>query len=116
MVTKADLLKPENLRREQTTWCDDTPVWVRSLRGDEIKLLREINAEIGNDEAAPTEHLTMAAFCIACVCDEEGNRLFDASDAEAMLAGPAAPLMRCGTLAVSLNGFSDKSQEELEKK
>jgi hypothetical protein len=81
----------------------DAHVWVREMRGDELDAFLRMQ---GKDEVALT-----IGLCITCVCDEGGNPLFAPEDASKLGGGPLAPLQRCATTAMRLNGLLGEDAE-----
>lgn len=80
-------------------------VYVRTVSALAISLMqriRELPIFLKDENAAG-----VVGWCVSCVCDEEGARLFDESDCEWLANGDFAPVNRCCAAAQELNG-SDK--------
>lgn len=53
-----------------------------------------------------------ARVCIACMVDENGNRIFEAGDITALLEKNGTVLKRVGETAMRLNGLTKEDSEE----
>lgn len=81
----------------------DAHVYVREMRGSELDKFLQLQ---GKGETELTLQL-----CILCVCDAGGNSVFNAGDATALANGPMAPLQRCATVAMNINGLMGSEEE-----
>jgi len=78
-------------------------VFVRRLRADEVGAIRKAAATVppGVDE----ESYYPVSWCLLTVCDADGALLFTESHRAMLMAGPAAPVLRCSSVAVTANGL-----------
>ena len=109
------------LSRDAILECDDLPreailvpewggeVWVRTLTGTERDAFEQ-SVIVGTDKNLAN---IRARFAVLTVCDDEGRRLFDDSDAAALGAKSAAALDRVFAVAQRLNGFSSDDVDDL---
>lgn len=82
-------------------------VYVRSVSALSISLMQRIRELplFAKDENAAG----IVAWCVACVSDKEGARLFGEDDCEWLANEPVDPVMRCCTAAQELNGSNKES-------
>lgn len=81
---------------DMTEWgVDDW--YVQALPGTATETIEERTSKGGN---------AYANWCILCVCDADRNPVFKQSDHDMILKGPAAPMVRCGQVALRLNGLA----------
>lgn len=119
VLGKAQILSADDLGRELV----EVPEWggavyVQAMSGVERDAYESSILEINEDaKGRITTKRKMdnlrAKMCARCMVDEDGNRLFDESEIEALGAKSAKALDRVFSVAQKLNGVSDKDLEEL---
>ena len=111
-LSREDVLKADDLATEEVA----VPEWggtvlVRGMTGrerDEFEA-STLDQRTGRQNLANTR----AKIVIRCVVDDDGNRLFDAADIDALGAKSGAALDRVFTAAARLSGLSGGDVEEL---
>ena len=111
-LSKDQIRKSESKRVHHVA----TPEWggevcIRQLLGRE--LTEATNIIEGRSKGDGTEGDNMARLCILYISDEDGNRLLDESDIPMLLDKPMAPLLRCMTIGMHVNGMSNEAQERM---
>lgn len=102
--------------REAVQWLDGDVVYVSAMSGrarDAFELEQVSLTDGGNDFS----HLSnvRARLLVKCLVDEDGNRLFEDSDAESLGEVWCAPLDAAMEVAKRLNAYTQADLEELEK-
>jgi len=111
MLTRDSILQADDLPKESVEvpeWGGQ--VWVRTLSGTERDSFEQSMVTKKNK---PNMDNVRARFAVLTICDEKGERLFQAADAEALGKKSAAALDRVFAVAQRLNGFSDQDQKDL---
>ncbi len=127
-LTAAKILeatKTENLPREKVMtpgWATngqppgEACVYVRALAGTEVDDAQKLFDTEGENESDKAPKIrTMAAFCVLCVCDEHGKRLFKPEHVPALLTGRMPPVLDCFNVGMRLSGLTDDDQKEMAK-
>lgn len=87
-------------------------VWVRTPTG---KARDDFEGAMIAATGKPDRYRNIRArLCAACMCDEDGTRLFEGKDVEALGEKSAAALDRVFGVAQRLAGLSSADMEELE--
>ena len=97
-------------------WGPPGHVHVRGLKMGENDLVTKLTPK-GDFSEAEKARANMAAWCVACVSDEKGERKFP-DDAVAVLMDPEAPLppiYACSNAALDLNGITRDLVKNSEK-
>ncbi len=89
------------------------PEWGDSVHVRCLTAWERDELEIEWDRAK--RHNFRARLAVACVCDAEGNDLFEVGDIERLGRQPASILARLADVAFRLNKFTKEDQEALEK-
>ena len=120
ILNKDDILNATDFKVEPVEvpeWGKDAIVYVRTISAkDKDSLdnsLFDFNSKTG--EVSRNAENIRIKWCIACICDADGNSLFTAEDLEALGAKAAAPITRCWMKATKLNGDQPNEIEEQEK-
>ena len=111
MLTRDSILQADDLPKESVDvpeWAGQ--IWVRTLSGTERDSFEQ---SMVNKKNKPNMDNVRARFAVLTICDESGERLFQAADAEALGKKSAAALDRVFAVAQRLNGFSDQDQKDL---
>lgn len=97
-------------------WGEPGFVWVRGLKAPESGLVSKLSPKGDYTEEEKGRRNT-AAWCIACVCNEDGARKFPDEAMDFLLCPESdwAPTFRCGMKALEMNGFTDELVKNLEK-
>ena len=111
-LSRDDILKADDLATEEVA----VPEWggsvlVRGMTGrerDEFEM-SSVDQRDGRVNLANTR----AKIVIRCVVDEDGKRLFDASDIDLLGAKSGAALDRVFAVASRLSGIGERDVEEL---
>jgi len=111
MLTRDSILQADDLPKESV----DVPewggqVWVRTLSGTERDAFEQ---SMVNKKNKPNMDNVRARFAVLTICDEAGDRLFKAADADELGKKSAAALDRVFAVAQRLNGFSDQDQKDI---
>ena len=116
MLSRDDVLKAQDMRTETVhvpEW--DGDVIVRTLRGDEYEHYEE--SLLGG--RGRSRHVIYgeirAKLLVACIVNENGDRVFTEKDIDALKSKSAAALDRVWTVAQRLNGLSAEDIEGLAK-
>lgn len=112
MLTRDSILQADDLPKESVEvpeWGDGV-LWVRTMSGTERDAFEQ---SMVNKKNKPNMDNVRARFAVLTICDEAGERLFQAADAEALGKKSAAALDRIFAVAQRLNGFSDQDQKDL---
>ena len=88
-------------------------VYIRTLSGTERDAFEGGLMKGKGKQREPDLANLRARLVALCAVDEEGNRIFDKSDVEALGKKAAAPLDRLFTAAQELNGLTEKDVQEL---
>lgn len=115
MLTKEQILSADDMQKEVVSvpeWGGD--VWVRAMSASERDKLESEQISARRDKRDELSNIR-ARVCARCIVDDEGNRMFDESDIEALGQKSAAALDRVFDAAQRLNGLSEKDVEALEK-
>lgn len=105
-LTKEEILGVPLKMQEVNTPEWGGSVYIRELPGTELAALMD----------RPDEESDIAytyRIATSCICDEDGQRLFEDGEHKALMAKGIAPLQRCIEAALDLNGMTDDSQEAL---
>jgi len=111
MLTRDSILKADDLPKESVEvpeWGGQ--VWVSTLTGTQRDAFEQSMVTKKNK---PNMDNVRARFAVLTICDEKGERLFKAADADELGKKSAAALDRIFAVAQRLNGFSDNDQKEL---
>jgi hypothetical protein len=111
MLTRDQIIKANDLPRETV----EVPEWggsvvVSTMSGTDRDAFESTNLAASGK---PDLRNMRAKFVAACVVDDNGERLFKASDIEALGAKNAAALDRIVKIAQRLNRIGDVQLEEL---
>ena len=99
--------KPLAIEKVSTPeWGGPGHVYVRAMGADEADAIEK--ATTGANHA-------IVGWCVLCVCDKERRRLFDDTNREWLAKGPMAPLLRCSSVAMRLNGATEDLAGNLPK-
>jgi hypothetical protein len=79
-------------------------VYVREMRGNELDQFLKLQGK------SETELTLM--LCVMCVCDAGGTPIFQPEDKPKLAHGPLAPLQRCATAAMKMNGLMAEEDDE----
>ena len=111
MLTRDSILQADDLPKESVEvpeWGGQ--VWVRTLSGTERDAFEQSMVMKKNK---PNMDNVRARFAVLTICDEAGERLFQAADADELGKKSAAALDRIFAVAQRLNGFSDQDQKDI---
>jgi len=88
-------------------WGPPGHVWVRGLKMGENDLITKLKIK-GDLPEAEQARVNMAAWCVVCVCDEKGERIFPDDAVEVLRdpEGPLPPVYACSSAAMDLNGLT----------
>jgi len=116
MLDKQTILNADDLPREKVAvpqWGGD--VFVRTLTGTERDEFEQscINSK-GKNKDMNLKNIR-ARLCVLCICEESGNRLFDARDVDALGKKSASALDLVFAVAQRLNGLAGEDVEALAK-
>ena len=116
MLDKKSILDSDDLPSELV----EIPQWgggvfVRTLTGSERDDFEQ--SCLGSKGKSKDMNLKniRARLCVLCMCEENGTRLFDARDVEALGKKSASALDLIFTVAQRLNGLGAKDVEDLAK-
>lgn len=70
-------------------------------------------AQMNNEE--DMQQAFLVDLLIACLCDEDGGRLFTEQDADVLAKMPATALQRLADVALAVNGLQDNATEQAVK-
>ena len=70
-------------------------------------------AQMHNEE--DMQQAFLVDLLIACLCDEDGGRLFTEKDADFLSKMPATALQRLADVALKVNGLQDNATEQVVK-
>lgn len=112
MLTREQILKPRSLAVTKTTLYGE-PAHVRTLSAAEKDHLEETLLE-RRQANQPGNY--RALLLTKCLCDAEGRRILQDTDAEALSQQPAAGLDEAFTAACRANAVTKADIQELEKK
>ena len=112
LLSKLAILSAQDCKTESV----DVPEWggavtIRSMTGAERDAFRAQIADAGDRNVGLFE----AALLALTLVDDQGQRLFELDDVEALRAKSAAVLDRIARAAMKLNGMADESVEDAEK-
>lgn len=112
-MTRDQILNADDLTREKVDvpeW--DLTAWVRTLTSNERD---RFEAGMLDDAKAGKLNLRnlRARLVVESLVDEDGQKIFKASDAEALGAKSAAALQRLFNVAQRLSGFSETDAGDL---
>lgn len=102
-LTKADILKCEDLPREKVSvpeWKGH--VWVRVLTGAEV-------------DSLGTGNPSQARIAVLSICDKDGERLFNDKEVAALQAKSSRALRRVVEAALAINGLNEAASETRRK-
>ena len=116
MLDKNAILKSDDLPREEVAveqWGGS--VWVRTLTGTERDQFEEscIKSK-GKNRSVNLENIR-ARLCVLTMCNEVGERLFDARDVEALGKKSAMCLDLIFAVAQRMNGLGQNDVSDLAK-
>jgi len=114
MLDKKTILNADDLPREKVSvpqWGGD--VFVRTLTGAERDAFEQ--SCVSNKGKSKDINLVniRARLCVLCICEENGMRLFNAKDVEALGKKSAAALDLLFSVAQRLNGLGNEDVEDL---
>lgn len=112
LLSKLAILSAQDCKHELL----DVPEWggavkIRAMTGAERDAFRVQISDAGDKNVGLFE----AALLALTLADENGNRLFELADIEALRAKSAAVLDRVAKAAMKINGMADDSVEDAEK-
>jgi len=114
MLDKKQILNADDLPREKVSvpqWGGD--VYVRTLTGTERDDFEQsCLTSKGKNKDMNLKNIR-ARLCVLCICREDGTRLFDARDVDALGKKSSSALDLVFSVAQNLNGLSGKDAEEL---
>jgi hypothetical protein len=114
MLDKKTILNADDLPREQVVvpqWGGE--VFVRTLTGTERdEFEQSCLTSRGKNKEMNLKNIR-ARLCVLCICQEDGTRLFDARDVEALGKKSSSALDLIFSVAQKLNGLSGEDTEEL---
>jgi hypothetical protein len=113
-LSRDDILKAEDLRTEEV----DVPEWggtvlVRGLTGRERDEYEGSVLEQRGSRLVPNTANVRAKLAVKCVIDEDGNRVFADTDANALGEKSGAAIDRVFEVASRLSGLGDTDVKEL---
>ena len=116
MLDKKAILNSDDLPREEVKvelWGGS--VWVRTLNGCERDSFEESCVKSkGKNRSVNLENIR-ARLCVLTICNETGERLFDARDVEALGKKSAMCLDLIFAVAQRLNGLGQNDVSDLAK-
>lgn len=113
-----------SLNRKQIEALDDLPreelevpewgdtVWIRMLNIREREGFEKLVMDAGSFASLPHVY---AKFCVLCIVDENGTRLFGDDEIEGLQERSATAIDRICKAALKLNGLTTDDVEELAK-
>ena len=117
MLDKKTILQSDDLPKELVQvpqWGGE--VWVRTLTGSERAEFEQscMSTKKGKNKDVNLTNIR-ARLCVLCICEEDGTRLFDARDVDALGKKSASALDTVFTVAQKLNGLGNQDVEDLAK-
>lgn len=112
-ATKDDLFGSAS-NREVVTLRNGLDVMVCEMSGHDRTAIDYIVVKGENGEANPKRELFRAMLVVACTCNECGDRMFAASDMDAVGKMPAGLIEPIVDAAIRVNGLSDKEVDVIE--
>tara|TARA_R100000655_G_scaffold71369_2_gene109744 strand:+ start:1178 stop:1525 length:348 start_codon:yes stop_codon:yes gene_type:complete len=112
MLDKKSILNSDDLPREEVH-CElwQGSVWIRTMSGQERD---EFESSCVSKKGKEMNLKNIRArLCVLCICNEKGQRLFDARDIEALGKKSSKMLDLCFSKAQELNGLSADAVDEL---
>ncbi len=97
-------------------WGEPGFVHVRTLKMGENDLVTRLIPK-GDLSEAEKARANMAAWCVACVCDEKGERKFPDEAVEVLMdpEAPLPPIYACSNAALDINGITKDLVKNSEK-
>jgi len=114
MLDKKSILQCDDLPKELVSvpeWGGD--VFVRTLSGQERDMFEQSMMEGKGKNRDMNLKNIRARLSVLTICTEDGTRLFEAKDVDALGKKSAAALDRIFSVAQKLNGLSGEDVEEL---
>jgi len=114
MLSKDQILKAQDCKTETVAvpeWGGD--VLVRGLTGRERDAFEDESIVRRGKHVEQNLKNVRARLCVRCIVDDQGNRVFDDKDADALGAKSGAALARIFDAAQRLSGLSAEDVEEL---
>ena len=112
MLDKKAILNSDDLPKQEVH-CElwGGSVWIRTMSGEERDDFEQsCVAKKGKEMNLKN---IRARLCVFCICNEKGERLFDARDIEALGKKSSKMLDLCFTKAQELNGLTEQAVDEL---
>lgn len=116
MLTKDQILNADDLPREPVNvpeWGTGAVVYVRTMSGAERDAFEQSVLDAKRNGTTNLVNIR-ARLAVKVLCDEQGKRLFDDQDAEALGRKSSMVLDRVFAVAQKLNGIGPKDVEALE--
>lgn len=108
---KDAILAMDDLVREMVHFPEwGLAAWVRTFTAAELVTWQ---VECAKDDGSVDSTNIMARMVVRCLVDEDGNRIFEDSDAEALGRKSASAVKRAFDVAMRLNGLSDEDVEAI---
>jgi len=114
MLNKKSILQCDDLPKELVSvpeW--DGDVFVRTLSGTERDMFEQSMMEGKGKNREINLKNIRARLAVLTICTEDGTRLFEAKDVDALGKKSAAALDRIFSVSQKLNGLSGDDVEEL---
>ena len=114
MLNKKSILQCDDLPKELVSvpeWGGD--VFVRTLSGTERDMFEQSMMEGKGKNREMNLKNIRARLAVLTICTEDGTRLFEAKDVDALGKKSAAALDRIFSVSQKLNGLSGEDVEEL---
>ena len=114
MLDKKTILQCDDLPKELVSvpeWGGD--VFVRTLSGQERDMFEQSMMEGKGKNRDMNMKNIRARLAVLTICTEDGTRLFEAKDVDALGKKSAAALDRIFSVSQKLNGLSGEDVEEL---
>ena len=114
MLDKKSILNSDDLPKVEVQ-CElwGGSVWIRTMSGSERDDFEQSCVSKKGKEMNLKN--IRARLCVLCICNEKGERLFDARDIEALGKKSSKMLDLCFSKAQELNGLTESSVEDAVK-
>ena len=116
MLTNEAILKADDLHREEVEvplWKGS--VWVKTLTGTERDQFESSCVQNKGKSRTVNMENIRARLCVLTICNEKGDRIFDARDIEKLGRKSSKCLDLIFSVAQKLNGLSGDDVDELAK-
>ena len=91
-------------------------VYVRRIRASGYVTIQKLATRLKGGVAAHDDAIaSVLAWCMITMCDAEGKALFKPTDVNKLMELEFAPLQRCFTAAMDVNGFSEDAGDDAAK-